>query len=241
MITSLKLNGTEITYLDKETFENPTLSVRGGIPILFPNAGEINDPKFPGLQRHGFARSSSAWTGEEYSNGFKETLVSNVETIKQFPFDFKLTIEGILEEGGTCTLKQKVENLETEKDLPLSMGLHPYFKVPNEEKKNIRFNFEGGKFIDEHASQWMNGETVIIDNPKLKDPKAVLEIVIPTLGTLIMDVSAEYKKIWIWSEPGKDFICIEPAMRGIGGLVNDPEMIGPGEIITASVTFSLTR
>ena len=42
IITSLKLGGKELLYLDEETFRNPEVNVKGGIPILFPNAGPLS-------------------------------------------------------------------------------------------------------------------------------------------------------------------------------------------------------
>ena len=66
-----------------------------------------------------------------------------------------------------------------------------------------------------------------------------MEVIIPDLGTLIIDASKEYEKIWIWSIPEKDFICIEPVMRDEGGLVNNPQKIDPKEIFNASVNFLL--
>ena len=123
--------------------------------------------------------------------------------------------------------------------MPISMGLHPYFKVPDENKKDIKFNFAGGEIIEKDFANWSQGGTTSIDNPKLKDPNAVLKIDIPGLGTLIMDVSMEYQKIWIWSVPGEDFICIEPVMRNEGGLIDNPEMIKPGETLSGKVTLRL--
>ena len=41
IITSLKIGGKEILYFNKEIFDHKDLNVRGGIPILFPNAGPI--------------------------------------------------------------------------------------------------------------------------------------------------------------------------------------------------------
>jgi len=64
-----------------------------------------------------------------------------------------------------------------------------------------------------------------------------MEINIPGLGILIFNIDKGYKRIWIWSQTDKDFICIEPVMRDKGGLVNDPEKIKPGE--TFSATFNL--
>ncbi len=241
IITSLKILGTEILYFDEETFADPEANVRGGIPILFPNAGLVESSLFPGLKQHGFARNSSNWKSEIHHDRFIETLTPEEKNVTSYPCQFELTVSGIISANGSFVLEQKVTNLEKTRELPIAMGLHPYIKVPNAEKENIVFNFEGGSYISDHATQWMNGETIVIDNPKTKDPSAVLEIVIPSLGTLIMDVSVEYQKIWIWSQPGKDFICIEPTMRDIGGFVTDPEKIPPGGIYTASIRFDIRR
>lgn len=241
IITSLILNGKEILYLDEETFSNREVNVRGGIPILFPNAGPINiNSEFPNLQQHGFARKSE-WKSEKINNGFNVILESNIEMRKVYPYEFKLSVSGLLEEDGSFTINQEIENLEQERGLPISMGLHPYFKVPNNEKNNIKFDFIGGKFIEEQIELWANGEYVSIDNPKLKDPNAIMKVVIPSLGTLTIEASVEYKKIWIWSIPGKDFICIEPVMRDMNGLIDNPEILQPNGTYMASVNLKLGK
>ena len=241
IITSIKLKGTEILYLDQETFKNKEVSVKGGIPILFPNAGPIESPEFPNLKQHGFARDSSSWRSEKSKDGFKETLTSDQENIKSYPYNFRLSMIGKFEKNGSFTINQKAENLEENREMPISMGLHPYFKVPKNEKGNIKFNFEGGKFIEEQVEIWANGKAISIDNPKIKDSLTVMEVVIPNLGTLTIDASVEYQKIWIWSMPEKDFVCVEPVMRNKGGLINDPEKIKPTETFSASVNFALQK
>jgi len=239
LLTSLKFNDIEIIYLDEETFKNTEVNVKGGIPILFPNAGPLDDKnKFPNLEQHGFARKLE-WISEKVESGFKASLSSTNDTKKVYPFNFKFSVLGDFEEDGSFTLSQEVENLEDSKELPISMGLHPYFKVPNEEKNNIKFNFEGGKFIEEQVEIWANGKAISIDNPKIKNPNIPMEITIPSLGTLIIDPSIEYKKIWVWSMPGKDFVCVEPVMRDKNGLINDPEKIKPRKTFTAKVNFKL--
>jgi len=239
IITSVKFQGREVLYLDPATLQNPNLNVRGGIPILFPNAGPLKSSQYPNLKQHGFARDSSEWKTKKTLNGFRETLVSTKETKDVFPYDFHFFIDASFEEDGSFSINQKIKNLEENKELPLSMGLHPYFKVPQDKKKGIKFNFEGGKFIEEQVEIWANGRSISIDNPKVKDSTAVMEVMIPTLGTLMIDVSPEYKKIWIWSMPGKDFVCIEPVMRDEGGLVDDPEKIKPRGILLTHVNFRL--
>jgi galactose mutarotase-like enzyme len=239
IVTSLVLNKKEIFYFDEETFKNKKESTRGGIPILFPNMGELNsDLLYPNLKRHGFARDLE-WIIEDKEFGFKETLSSSPETKKAYPFNFSLTVTGEFKDDGTFILNQEVYNKEENKELPISMGLHPYFKVPSGEKKNIKFNFEGGKYIEEQINSWGNGETLIIDNPKVINSEEVIEIDIPTLGTLIIDISPMYKKIWVWSMPGKDFICIEPAMRGTNGLIDSPHMVEPNGKFKASFSIKL--
>ena len=239
IITSLKLKGKEILFLDEETFKNTNENVKGGIPILFPNAGPIiESEEFPNLKQHGFARNSK-WQKEEIENRFCEILSSDEETKKSYPYDFKFSLRGSFKEDGSFVINQEIENKENNKELPLSMGLHPYFKVRSEDKKNIKFNFEGGKEIEEQFETWANGKAVSIDNPKFKNPNAVLEIEIPSLGKLTINPSSEYKKIWVWSMPEKDFICVEPVMRDKNGLIDDPEKVKPNEILKTSVGFKL--
>jgi galactose mutarotase-like enzyme len=235
----MKLNGKEVLYLDEETFKDKNTNVKGGIPILFPNAGPLTENSlYPDLEQHGFARKLE-WQGQKMGDGFKETLSSNEETKKMYPYNFRLSITGNLEKDGSFTLGQEIENKENEKEMPVSMGLHPYFKVSNDEKKNIKFDFEGGNQAEDQIEKWANGEGVSIDNPKLKDPNAVIKIIIPSLGTMIIDSPIEYKKIWVWSMPGKDFFCVEPVMRDINGLINNPKMIKSKEIFKTSVNFKL--
>jgi len=239
IITSLKLRGKEIFYFDEETFKDINMKVRGGIPILFPNAGPITEStNFPFLPQHGFARNLK-WQLENLEGGIKETLISNEETKKMYPYDFKLSVSAEFEKDGSLTLTGEVENKEEDKELPLSMGLHPYFKVSNEDKNKIKFNFEGGQYIEEKLEVWSNGGTISVDNPKIKDPNAIIEVYIPGLGSLVINPSIEYEKIWIWSMSGKDFICIEPVMRDENGLIDDPEKIKPKEKFSSKINIKL--
>lgn len=242
IVTSVKLQDTELLYLDEDTFADRQKNVKGGIPILFPNAGPNRSAEYPGLLQHGFARTS-AWTREESQDPrtFLESLESTEDTRAVFPHDFRLEVGGRLEEDGSLSLDQGITNRNAVEDLPVSSGLHPYFKVPHAEKANIKFDFPGGELIEHDVEKWSTGGTTSIDNPKVADPNAVLRVEIPGLGTLILDVDATYKKIWVWSQPDKDFVCIEPVMRDSGGLVNDPERIKPGQRLSARLNLRLEK
>jgi galactose mutarotase-like enzyme len=43
IITRWQICGEDILYLDRERFKDPNLSVRGGVPILFPICGNLPD------------------------------------------------------------------------------------------------------------------------------------------------------------------------------------------------------
>lgn len=240
IITSLKMGGKEILYMDEETFLNEQVNVRGGIPILFPNAGPNESSAFPKLKQHGFARTSAQWTyKKESGNNFIETLEADESTKDMYPYDFRFAVMGCAEHNGSFTLVLRVENREPAKKLPVSMGLHPYFRIPNKAKHNIEFDFEGGKYVEAEVERWSNGDAISIDNPKVNDPTAVLNITLPTIGTLVLDVDPTYRKIFVWSLPEKDFICIEPFVRGFEGLVNDPALVKPGATLSARVNLAL--
>lgn len=240
IITSVKFKGKEVLYLDQATFLNTEENVKGGIPILFPNAGPLVDSPYPNLKQHGFARNKK-WEAVKTKDGFSEILKSDISSKEVFPFDFNLSLETCFQNDGSFKINSIVKNTGIEKDLPISMGLHPYFKVSNEsnidpyeQKRKIKFNFKGGDIIEKQIDRWANGKAASIDNPNTP-----MEIDIPSLGTMIVEISKEYKKVWVWSMPGKDFICVEPIMRDAGGLINDPEIIKPGESFSSDFIFNL--
>lgn len=239
IITSLKLEGKELLYLDEETFNHLSSNVKGGIPILFPNAGpipdEIKTEEYNNLKQHGFAREMK-WVGEKSIDGFRAVLNSDEKTKLMYKNDFKFTLEGKFENDNSFTITKIIENLNETKDMPISSGLHPYFKVPNEQKQNIKFNFPGGDFVKENIEKWANGEYVSIDNPNTP-----LEVYIPELGTLIFTIDKEYKKIWVWSMKDKDFVCIEPVMHEIGGIILEPTIIKPKESLTVSFNIKFNK
>ena len=235
IITSIKFHDKEVLFFDKETFYNPdpAISVKGGVPILFPSIGPIESSLYPGMKQHGFARNAFNWIAEKTKNGFKETLMTDEEKLKCYPFKFRDNFSGEFS-GDTFVIEQKIENLEENTDLPICMGLHPFFYVPMTEKMNVKFNFEGGKSAEKQFEKWANGDYIVIDNPN-----TVMEVVIPNMHTLLIEASPEYKKIWIWSTKDKDYICVEPMMGIKNGLIDNPTLIKPGDSFLAKLSIRL--
>ena len=80
LLTSWVCNGQERLYFDSERFADPSKSVRGGIPVLFPICGNLpgNRLDLPQgsytLAQHGFARDLP-WQLQPLSDGLGIRLV----------------------------------------------------------------------------------------------------------------------------------------------------------------------
>ena len=92
LVTSFSINSTEILYLDRETFDDITKNVRGGIPLLFPNAGPLNCGLY-NLPQHGFARRMPWHIIEQNLNSITQQLLPDEETSENYPFNFELKLK----------------------------------------------------------------------------------------------------------------------------------------------------
>jgi len=222
IVTSWKINGQEVFYLDMERFTHPDLSVRGGNPILFPLCGNLPDNTYSvdgkdyQIKQHGFARELPWTATAQNSDGAASVtveLVSNAETKTVYPFDFHLSFTYSLQ-GNTLEIRQEYKNLSST-PMPFSSGFHPYFlcgdknqieaNIPsvsyqdNRTKENFAFD---GKFdfdqdeIDAVFGKLSSRSTSIIDNSRnLK---------------IAIDYDDFYTYLVFWTVKGKDFYCLEP-------------------------------
>lgn len=256
-ITSIKVRGIEILRRDPNDLKGE--KKRGGIPIMFPNGGPL-DNVLPGatekLEQHGFVSRSELSVDE--TNEDENKLIEKFEGTKSasYPYEkYLLRIISEIEEDGSVLLTEEVQN-NSDKEMPISMGLHPYFRVPKGRKNEAEIDFGDdalNREIKKNSKSWMNGEAMIIDNPKLKsentdeDKTLKIKIRIPEVGTIAMDVFEEYESIWIWSKESEkgdedDFICVEPVMRKPRGLTSErPGIVKPHDTFRGSVKFGLEK
>ena len=144
LATRWQVENQEIFYFDADRFANPELSVRGGIPILFPICGNLPDNQYAfdgktySLKQHGFARDLP-WqvTGQGTKNAatLSMELASSEATRDRYPFDFKLGFTFKIH-GHILELSQQFTNL-SDRAMPFSTGLHPYFLV--NDKSQLEF------------------------------------------------------------------------------------------------------
>lgn len=210
----MNINGNEILYFNEDTFFDLSKNVRGGIPLLFPQAGPLREGSPYPMKQHGFARNSS-FLSEITSEKIVLYFSTNKETFEVFPFSFHYRLEIVPLSNGFRLINTITNTGDTV--MPIAPWLHPYFAVANEFKQNISLSTQKENFFD----TWSIGGTHILENTTHLDVKLWK----PYL--LELDYDQKYKYIWLWSEPGKDFICIEPVTRNENGLLDAPILLSP--------------
>ena len=125
LVTGWRTGDREVLYFDAERFADPSKSVRGGIPVLFPICGGLPDSPLP---QHGFARDQS-WRLSELAegSGVQLELSDSPATLALYPYAFGLSLE-LRPQPGALAISALIENRSTE-PMPFSLGLHPYFNV----------------------------------------------------------------------------------------------------------------
>jgi len=245
--------GNEYFYLDKETFEHPTTNIRGGNPILFPICGQLPNEQYKWegtaykMKNHGFARTMP-WevvaVSEEGQASLTLKLKSTPETRKSYPFDFELTFTYILKEASLC-IEQEYRNL-TERDMPMYPGFHPYFAVEN---KNLAYATDALLYLDcnDQTEKAFTGRIDLTDAEQsfvligAKQREIAIE---PYPGHQIrMTYGNEFGYVYLWSVPGKPFVCVEPWMAQSNEFNRKAELtrVRPNESLKTELTFHVRR
>lgn len=222
IISRWKINNQDILYLDEERFANPELSIRGGIPILFPICGNLPNNTYTygdreyQLKQHGFARDLP-WevteTNTDSISSITLTLNSNETTLAVYPFAFKLTFTYQLQ-GNRLKILQSYSN-HSDATMPFSAGLHPYFKV--QEKSQLSFDIPASSYFD-HISQEIQSfpgkfdfELDEIDVAFTSLNKHHTSIQDNYSGSKITIYYSDfYSTLVFWTIKGKDYVCLEP-------------------------------
>mgnify|MGYP006266944305 CR=1 FL=1 len=222
IITRWKIQGQDILYLDAERFTNPDLSVRGGIPILFPICGNLPDDlyryrdKSYSLKQHGFARDLPWEVTEQVADHLASiTLVLNSsnQTRLVYPFDFQLAFTYQLQ-GNTLKIQQRYRNLSQER-MPFSTGLHPYFWTGD--KTQLEFDIPASQYQDQRSQEIypftgtfdFDREEIDVAFPSLRNHSTSLTDKQRRLKVTVR-YSELYSTLVFWTVKGKNYVCLEP-------------------------------
>ncbi|MFC5407386.1 aldose epimerase [Cohnella soli] len=220
IVIGCRLHGIETLYLDKETFLNPEANIRGGIPILFPIAGQLVNGQYEWegetyrMKNHGVARILP-WevveTGTDGAAYVTIALSANAETRAAFPFDFELQFTYRLK-NGVLSIEQQYRN-RSDKPMPMVAGFHPYFAT---EGKNLTYGTDATRMLDYNDKQEKPFDGTLrledmVESAALLDANKA-EITFPLVGKhhVRLTYSEQFRYVVLWSVAGKPFVCVEP-------------------------------
>ncbi|MGB5963700.1 MAG: aldose epimerase [Coleofasciculaceae cyanobacterium] len=254
IITSWSIQGKDLLYLDTERFADERLSVRGGIPILFPICGNLpnntyihNERKYS-LKQHGFARDL-AWkvTDQTTSNqaGITLELNSNEQTLAVYPFQFQLAFTYQIK-GNTLEIQQQYTNHSNE-PMPFATGLHPYFATAD--KTKLEYKIPSTKYQDQiskevHPFQGsfdLSQNEIDVAFRQLSNTSA--SVIDTAAGLkLQLEYSNLYSTLVFWTVKGKDYYCLEPwsALRNALNTGEDLTQLAPGASCQTVVRLTAT-
>jgi galactose mutarotase-like enzyme len=254
IIIRWSVQGQDILYLDDERFADERLSVRGGIPILFPICGNLpnNTYTYKGqkytLKQHGFARDLP-WqvTDQVTSNRAGITLVlnSNEQTKSIYPFDFQLAFTYQLK-GNSLEIHQQYTNKSNE-PMPFSTGLHPYFAVSD--KSKLEYDIPCSQYQDQMTKEVhrfegnfdLSRDEIDVVFGQLTETSASITDTGRALK-LSIGYSNLYANLVFWTVKGKDFYCLEPwsAARNALNTGENLNHLAPGASFQTLVQLTAT-
>lgn len=247
IVTSLRIDGRELLYFDEATFNDPAKNVRGGIPLLFPTPGKLeNDrwsygPQSGTLPQHGFARNLP-WTIEATGESSATLLLSSSDVTRSaYPWDFEARLTYAVSPN-SLRIELVVKNA-SESPMPFAFGLHPYFLVRNKAKARIPTSAT-------RAFDNVSKTTVPFSGFDLTANEVDLHLIdhgstrgILDLGDgvqIAIDTSPEFIRWVVWTVAGKDYVCLEP-WTAPGNALNTGEgiiLLPPQETRALWVTIS---
>ncbi len=207
-------------------------------PVLFPIVGRLKNDSFIyqgnvyELSQHGFARDMEFAFGFKTNTEIQLTLTQTEETLKKYPFAFKLEVGyKLVDDKIICSYR--VDNPSSDKELYFSIGAHPGFKIPLDPTEE----FDGYELVPEGRNTFRitslnNGlitnttRELPLTSGKLKlttelfDADALVfengqvnsvEVRSKATGHGVRLESDLWPYFGIWSKKGcKRFVCLEP-------------------------------
>jgi len=251
ILTSCRLRGHELFYLDRDTFLNPQANIRGGNPVLFPIAGQLANGEYEWngrtyrMKNHGVARTS-AWevveTGTEDSAFITLALRSNEETLAAYPFEFELLFTYRLKDG-ILSIEQQYRNL-SDSPMPMVAGFHPYFAT---EGKNLAYRSDASRMLDYNDMQekpfdgYLKLEGMVESAALLDAGKPEIAFPLGQGRSVRLTYSEQFRYVVLWSVEGKPFVCVEPWTALNEALNNKKELltVDPGASLDLVLNFEL--
>lgn len=253
LVTGWHSGGREWLYLDAARFSDPALSVRGGIPVLFPICGNLPGDLLPlaqgefTLPQHGFARDLP-WSLEPLADGqgVALTLVDEATTRAAFPFAFALRLELRLAPG-TLAIAACVRHTGPPEAgaMPFSLGFHPYFSVSDlgaAQLEGLQERcFDHHSLAEDATAAQLSRLGMGVD--LLSRPVAsTVTLWDRAAGTRVMlETTPPLDRVVVWSNPPRPMVCLEPWTGPRGALLSGDGRLTllPGESLQLSCRYQV--
>jgi galactose mutarotase-like enzyme len=217
IVTSFRVADRELLYFDEATFNDPSKNIRGGIPILFPTPGKLDNDRWSyagaagELQQHGFARNASWQVATTSAASAMLVLESSRETLANYPWSFESRLTySVMPDA--LRIEFQVTNSGQEA-MPFAFGLHPYFAVRDKAAARIptRATHAFNNVTKQMAS--FAGFDLTQDEVDLHliDHRSThAELQLGDGAGIAIDTSPEFIRWIVWTVVGKDYVCLEP-------------------------------
>ena len=220
IITRWRRADQEILYLDEDRYADPTKTIRGGIPILFPICGNLPNDTYSyqdqeyKLVQHGFARNLP-WdviaTSTDNCASITLSLKSNESTLAVYPFACEIVFTYQLQ-GNSLKILQTYTN-HSDSKMPFSAGFHPYFAV--KDKQALKLEIPGTEYFSNVTknkvafSGSFDFELEEIDAAFTKINQNYTSFS-DQKQKITLKYADFFSTLVFWTVKGKDFICLEP-------------------------------
>jgi galactose mutarotase-like enzyme len=205
-------------------------------PVLFPIIGELKDGTYIfenkeyHLPRHGFARDHVFEAKQISETSAIFTLKSSADTLSVYPFQFIFQLQYEIKQQ-TLYCSYVVQNLN-DGDMYFSVGGHPAFRVPLDEKLKyedytLAFNKDTflKRFLLDNGLTNDKTEIVKLDDKKLRLASSLFykdAIVLKDIGSKQIELFSDkdshglkfsfdgFPYFGIWAAKDAPFVCLEP-------------------------------
>jgi galactose mutarotase-like enzyme len=217
IVTSFRVDERDLLYLDEATFNDHSKNVRGGIPILFPTPGKLENDRWSRtgrsgeLKQHGFARNADWQIDATSPSSAVLSMHSNDETRRAYPWDFaaQLTYRVAPRE---LRIEFEIKN-ESDAPMPFAFGLHPYFAVLD--KTSARIPTRASRAFDNVT------KTIVpfsdfdftcdeVDLHLIDHDSTHAELQLGDGARITIDTATEFVRWIVWTLAGKEYVCLEP-------------------------------
>jgi galactose mutarotase-like enzyme len=197
------------------------------------------------MRRHGFARDLPWEVRSQEASRVVLALGHSEQTLREFPwrFEARLTVSLV---GTALHLSFSAENRDS-RPMPLHLGYHPYFHVPQANKAAARVETDASRAWDNRQ-----GATVAFSGLDLTGPEVDMHLLDhspqgttlergPGLRPVELAWSPSFTTLVVWTLAGRDFVCVEPWTAPGGALQTHQGLltVAPGSTFSSEFEISV--